>query len=74
MLEKTGLTSLRVGVNARNPFTVLARENRGYDDPETSLSNGNIVGLASGTSNSGASGTNQYPNTRTVGFSLNLTF
>ncbi|THF51308.1 SusC/RagA family TonB-linked outer membrane protein [Flavobacterium supellecticarium] len=74
MLERTGLTSLRVGVNARNPFTVLARENRGYDDPETSLSNGNIVGLASGTSNSGASGTNQYPNTRTVGFSLNLTF
>jgi len=74
MLEKTGLTSLRVGVNARNPFTVLARQNRGYDDPETSISNGNIVGLASGTSNSGTGGTNQYPNTRTVGFSLNLTF
>ncbi|WP_177729907.1 SusC/RagA family TonB-linked outer membrane protein [Flavobacterium inviolabile] len=74
MLERTGLTSLRVGVNARNPFTVLARENRGYDDPEGSINNGNAVGLASGTSNSGANGTNQYPNTRTIGFSLNLTF
>lgn len=74
MLEATGLTSLRVGVNARNPFTVLARENRGYDDPESSISDGNIVGLASGTSSSGANGTNQYPNTRTIGFSLNLTF
>lgn len=74
MLERTGLTSLRVGVNARNPFTSLARENRGYDDPENSISNGNIVGLASGTSRTGSGGTNQYPNTRTVGFSLNLTF
>jgi len=74
LLKDTGFDSVRFGVQARNPFTVLPKENRGYDDPETSIDSGNAVGLASGTSNSGANGTNQYPNTRSYGFSLNLTF
>ncbi|MFC6096841.1 SusC/RagA family TonB-linked outer membrane protein [Flavobacterium qiangtangense] len=73
-LDRTGLDSVRFGVQARNPFTTLPKENRGYDDPENSINNGNAVGLASGTSRSGGNGTNQYPNTRSYGFSLNLTF
>ncbi|TXH79408.1 MAG: TonB-dependent receptor [Romboutsia sp.] len=65
MIEKTGLTSLRLGVNARNPFIVLPKENRNYNDPEQSRSSGNDQGLA-------VSG--QYPATRTFGFSLNASF
>src|SRR5690606_28841237 len=34
LLERSGFSDIRVGVTARNPFTVLAKENRGYDDPE----------------------------------------
>ncbi|MCW1147390.1 SusC/RagA family TonB-linked outer membrane protein [Flavobacterium lacisediminis] len=64
-IEKTGLTSLRFGVNARNPFIVLPKENRGYHDPEQSRSSGNDQGLAV---------TGQYPATRTFGFSLNASF
>jgi TonB-linked SusC/RagA family outer membrane protein len=65
-LDRTGLTSVRFGVNARNPFTFLPRENRGYNDPETSISS---------TSNAqGAATAGQYPPTKTYGFSLNLTF
>jgi hypothetical protein len=43
-IDKIGLTSLRF-VNARNPFTVLAKSNKGYD-PEASSStanNGNVI-------------------------------
>jgi hypothetical protein len=67
-IDKIGLTSLRFGVNARNPFTVLAKKQQGYTDPEASSStanNGNGIGY---------SGTGQYPNTRTFGGSINLTF
>lgn len=64
-IEKTGLTSLRLGVNARNPFIVLPAENRGYHDPEQSRSSGNDKGLAV---------TGQYPATRTFGFSVNASF
>ncbi|ESU23453.1 outer membrane protein [Flavobacterium enshiense DK69] len=65
MIERAGLTSLRFGVNARNPLTVLPKENRGYHDPEQSRSSGNDQGLAV---------TGQYPATRTFGFNVNLTF
>ncbi|HEU0136973.1 MAG TPA: TonB-dependent receptor, partial [Flavobacterium sp.] len=64
-LTRAGLTSLRVGVNARNPFMILPKENRDYNDPEQSRSAGNDIGLAA---------TGQYPQTRTYGFSVNLTF
>ncbi len=65
VLERAGLTSLRVGVTARNPFMVLPTENRNYSDPEQSRSSGNDLGIAA---------TNQYPLTRTYGFNVNLTF
>jgi hypothetical protein len=65
MIERAGLSSLRFGVNARNPLTVLPKENRNYHDPEQSRSSGNDTGLAV---------TGQYPQTRTFGFNVNLTF
>lgn len=65
VLERAGLTSLRVGVTARNPFMVLPTENRNYSDPEQSRSSGNDLGIAA---------TGQYPLTRTYGFNVNLTF
>jgi TonB-linked SusC/RagA family outer membrane protein len=65
MIEKAGLSSLRFGVNARNPFVVLPKENRKYHDPEFSNTSGNAAGLAV---------TGQYPATRTFGFNVNLTF
>ena len=74
-IEKAGLESFRIGVNARNPFVFLADgsllkakngyENRGYLDPEASTTSGN----AQGYTNIG-----QYPTTRTFGASINLTF
>ncbi len=75
LIEKAGLETLRFGVNARNPFVFLADgnfikaknglENHGYGDPEAS----NTLGNAQGLMNVG-----QYPTTRTLGFSVNLTF
>ena len=65
VVERAGLTSLRLGVNARNPFMVLPKENRNYSDPEQSRSAGNDTGIAA---------TGQYPMTKTYGFSVNLTF
>ena len=65
VLDNTGISSLRVGVNARNPFIVLPKENRGYNDPEQSRTSGNDQGLAV---------TGQYPATRTFGFSINASF
>lgn len=74
-IEKAGLESFRIGINARNPFVFLADgsllkakngyENRGYLDPEASTTAGN----AQGYTNIG-----QYPTTRTFGASINLTF
>ena len=68
VIEKFGLTSLRFGINARNPFVVLAKSNKGYTDPEASDS------TANNGNGQGYSGTGQYPNTRTFGGSMNLTF
>jgi TonB-linked SusC/RagA family outer membrane protein len=65
LLDNTMLESLTIGVNARNPFIVLPKENRGYADPEASVTAGNGQGFQY---------RGQYPNTRSVGFSLNLTF
>ncbi len=68
LIEKAGLTSLRFGINARNPFVILSKENRGYTDPEASnasANNGNGQGYSQ---------TGQYPTTKTVGGSINLTF
>jgi TonB-linked SusC/RagA family outer membrane protein len=65
ILKDTGLGAVTFGVNARNLFTILPKENRGYHDPETSNTTGNAQGLALNS---------QYPVTRTFGFSLNVTF
>jgi hypothetical protein len=54
-------------VNARNPFVVLAKGNKGYTDLEASVAGSNSN--ATGYSNTG-----QYPATRTIGGSINLTF
>jgi TonB-linked SusC/RagA family outer membrane protein len=67
LISKAGLSSLRIGVNARNPFVVLAKGNKGYTDPEASVSGAN-------SNAQGYSDTGQYPTTRTVGGSINLTF
>ncbi|MFC7774184.1 SusC/RagA family TonB-linked outer membrane protein [Flavobacterium sp. GCM10027622] len=84
MIEKTGLTSFKVSVNARNPFIWLADDNKGYADPEaTSQVNANTSvaartanGTLTNTSRNGLGfiGDGQYPSTRTVGFSINASF
>ncbi|SDR73342.1 TonB-linked outer membrane protein, SusC/RagA family [Polaribacter sp. KT25b] len=64
-LDGTGVSGLSVTAVARNPFTILSAENRGYADPEASNQGGNGVGLST---------VGNYPNTRTFGLNLNLTF
>ena len=89
IVEKLKLSTLRFGINARNPFIFFVDKNnffkhsnnRGYADSESS----NVYNGATTTSalkgadnpNPNAMGyaqTGQYPSTKTVGFSLNLTF
>lgn len=65
ILANTFVNSLTVGVYARNPFVIYAKDNRNYSDPETSASNGNAAGIADN---------GQYPTTRNFGFNLNVTF
>ncbi|UGS24113.1 SusC/RagA family TonB-linked outer membrane protein [Flavobacterium channae] len=64
-LKRVGINGLSVGLNARNVFMILPKENRNYTDPEFSFTTGNNVGLSTG---------NQAPPTRTYGFNINLTF
>ncbi|NUY81847.1 SusC/RagA family TonB-linked outer membrane protein [Flavobacterium sp. MAH-1] len=66
MLDRLGLTALRLGINARNPFVVLPKENRNYNDPEQSRST--LI------ADQGLSVVGQYPVTRTYGFTVNVTF
>ncbi|MEO8515955.1 MAG: SusC/RagA family TonB-linked outer membrane protein [Flavobacterium sp.] len=81
--DKLHIASLRFGINARNPFIVLAKNNKGYADPEASnlFSTSNQNGAVRNTTadNTSANGigyiqTGQYPSTKTYGFSVNLTF
>ncbi|HET8886497.1 MAG TPA: SusC/RagA family TonB-linked outer membrane protein [Salinimicrobium sp.] len=65
LLENTFLTGLTISANARNPFTVLPAENRGYADPESNFTTTNAQGIAT---------VGQYPPTRTFGVGVNLTF
>ena len=64
-VKRIGLSSLRFGVSARNPFVFLAGENRGYADPESNFDSGNGKGYAN---------IGRYPTTRTMAFTLNATF
>ena len=73
-----------MSVNARNPFVILAKSNRGYADPEstnqvnssTSAAAKNPTGTLTNTSRNGLGfiGDANYPTTRSFGFSINTTF
>ena len=68
LLGQSKINELTIGVQARNPFTKFAKENRNYDDPETGFEgNGAYSGYIS---NSAV----QYPNLRTFGGSVTVTF
>jgi TonB-linked SusC/RagA family outer membrane protein len=84
VLSRIGIESFKMSVNARNPFIVLAKSNRGYADPEatsqvnssTSNASRNPTGTLTNTSRNGLGfiGDGQYPSTKTFGFSINTTF
>ncbi|WP_415328909.1 SusC/RagA family TonB-linked outer membrane protein [Chryseobacterium sp. MMS23-Vi53] len=63
--KSIGLTGLSFSIYSRNPFYKFADNNRGYADPEASFTTGNISGLTN---------SNQYPSTRTVGFTTTINF
>jgi len=65
LISKTKLTSLVFGINARNPLSLFSKQNRYYNDPETSETTGNAAGLAF---------TDRYPVQSSYGFSMNITF
>ena len=66
-LKHTFFENIRISATARNPFTVLPAENRGYGDPEGSFTTGNAQGITS-------IAQGNYPPTKTFGLGLNLTF
>ena len=84
LLKRLGVETFKLSVNARNPFIILASNNKGYADPEasnqvnssTSTAAKNPSGTLTNTSRNGLGwiGDAQYPSTRTFGFSLNTTF
>ena len=68
VLKNTFIEGLSIGLNARNLFMILPKENRNYTDPEFSFTTGandNTVGLSTG---------GQAPPTRTYGFNINISF
>ena len=65
-LNNTFIDGLRISATARNIFTILPSENRGYNDPESGFSTGNAQGITTQAGN--------YPPTKTIGLGLNLTF
>ncbi|MND84062.1 TonB dependent receptor [compost metagenome] len=70
-LKNTFLSSLSIGLNARNVFMILPKENRNYTDPEfTELT----AGSAGRGNNVGLSSANIAPPTRSYGFNINITF
>lgn len=64
LIANTGLNELTLGVHARNPFQKYSDENKGYNDPETSF-DPRYRGLA----NPG-----QYPEVRSYGANVSITF
>ncbi|GLB48825.1 SusC/RagA family TonB-linked outer membrane protein [Neptunitalea lumnitzerae] len=65
LLENTFISDITISANARNLYTWLPKENRGYSDPESANTSGNAVGLAV---------TGNYPSTRSFGLGLNVIF
>lgn len=68
LLKNTGVSAMSLGINARNVFMWLPKENKYYADPESSYTTDTF------SNGSGYTVAGQYPLTRTYGFSLNLTF
>jgi TonB-linked SusC/RagA family outer membrane protein len=66
VIKSTGLTALSIGINARNPLTLFAKQNRNYGDPEAAETSGNAAGYDVFNA--------RYPAQSSYGFSLNLTF
>lgn len=64
-LDSTFLDAVSISAIARNVFTLLPEENRGYADPESNFSTGNSQGIST---------IGQYPPTRSIGMSVNVTF
>ncbi len=77
-LEGIGVSSFKFGINARNLVVLLGNpfkgkssySNQGYADPETN----NTAELQRNANATGISNQQQYPSTRTIGFSINVTF
>lgn len=65
VLKNLHIEGLSIGLNARNVFMILPKQNRNYTDPEFSFTTGNNVGLSTGA---------QAPPTRTYGFNINVSF
>lgn len=65
LFNGTALTGASIGVYARNPIAIYAKNNRNYADPETSSTSGNAQGIAL---------TGQYPTVRSFGMNIKLTF
>ncbi|MFN3754599.1 SusC/RagA family TonB-linked outer membrane protein [Flavobacterium sp.] len=65
MIQNLKVDGISIGLNARNVFMILPKQNRNYTDPEFSFTTGNNVGLSTGA---------QAPPTRTYGFNINITF
>ncbi|RXR20462.1 SusC/RagA family TonB-linked outer membrane protein [Flavobacterium amnicola] len=74
LLTGTTLSNVKFGVNARNPFIFLAKENRGYADPEFSNSGATSAAGTTNTNSQGFSPIGKYPQTRTIGFNINVSF
>ena len=60
-----GVKSLYFSVNARNPFVWFAKSNQNYSDPESSGTSNNGQGIST---------VDRYPNIKSYGFAINLTF
>jgi len=65
LIRNTFVNSLTIGVYARNPFFIYAKDNRNFADPETASTSGNAAGIAL---------VGQYPSIRNYGFNLNVSF
>lgn len=66
LLENTAITSVVISANARNLYTWLPKENRGYADPEANFTtSGNAQGISTEAN---------LPPTRSFGLGLNIIF
>lgn len=65
MLTNTFFNNISISVNSRNPLSIFAKQNRNYNDPESSETTGNVSGLAF---------LDRYPPQATYGFSINVGF